>query len=150
MCQVSGGGEVAGVISHCGHWHYWHGLVACPVFGDVSIVTCHECRVSSSSRISCYREGCIITFSYFFHLRTTLLTNEWIYLRKIMNHLSSSFCLLLSSRNPVIPLLMNLYGVVWNSASGARVEGNNKVSVQLENFFRWNPSETFRNIPWYH
>merc|ERR1711884_950398 len=28
--------------------------------------------------------------------------------------------------------------------------GNNKVSGQLENFFRWNPSGTFRNIPWYH
>ena len=28
--------------------------------------------------------------------------------------------------------------------------GNNKVSVQLENFFRWNPSGTFRNIPWHH
>ena len=30
------------------------------------------------------------------------------------------------------------------------VLGNNKVSGQLENFFRWNPSGTFRNIPWYH
>ena len=30
------------------------------------------------------------------------------------------------------------------------IEGNNKVSVQLENFFRWNPSQTFRNIPWHH
>ena len=29
-------------------------------------------------------------------------------------------------------------------------EGNNKVSAQLEKFFRWNPSGTFRNIPWYH
>merc|ERR1711884_5776 len=28
--------------------------------------------------------------------------------------------------------------------------GNNKVSGQLENFFRWNPSGTFRNIPWHH
>ena len=28
--------------------------------------------------------------------------------------------------------------------------GNNKVSAQLEIFFRWNPSGTFRNIPWYH
>ena len=28
--------------------------------------------------------------------------------------------------------------------------GNNKVSVQLEIFFRWNPSGTFRNIPWHH
>ena len=28
--------------------------------------------------------------------------------------------------------------------------GNNKVSGQLEIFFRWNPSGTFRNIPWYH
>ena len=28
--------------------------------------------------------------------------------------------------------------------------GTNLVSAQLENFFRWNPSGTFRNIPWYH
>ena len=28
------------------------------------------------------------------------------------------------------------------------IEGNNKVSGQLENFFRLNPSGTFRNIPW--
>ena len=27
------------------------------------------------------------------------------------------------------------------------IVGNNKVSVQLEIFFRWNPSGTFRNIP---
>ena len=32
----------------------------------------------------------------------------------------------------------------------AVVVGNNKVSGQLENFFRWNPSGTFRNIPWHH
>ena len=112
--------QVAGVISHCGHWHYWHGLVACPVFGDVSIVTCHECRVSTSSRISCYREGCIVTFSYFFHLRTTLLTNEWIYGKLWIIYLQSFFCLLLSSRNPVIPLLMNLYGVVAGSPGRAK------------------------------
>ena len=31
-----------------------------------------------------------------------------------------------------------------------KILGNNKVSGQLENFFRWNPSGTFRNIPWYH
>ena len=30
------------------------------------------------------------------------------------------------------------------------IMGNNKVSAQLEIFFRWNPSGTFRNIPWYH
>ena len=30
------------------------------------------------------------------------------------------------------------------------LKGNNKVSVQLEKFFRWNPSGTFRNIPWHH
>ena len=28
--------------------------------------------------------------------------------------------------------------------------GNIMVSVQLEIFFRWNPSGTFRNIPWHH
>ena len=33
---------------------------------------------------------------------------------------------------------------------GVSVVGNNKVSGQLENFFRWNPSGTFRNIPWHH
>ena len=27
---------------------------------------------------------------------------------------------------------------------------NNLVSGQLENFFHWNPSGTFRNIPWHH
>ena len=30
------------------------------------------------------------------------------------------------------------------------ISGTNLVSAQLENFFRWNPSGTFRNIPWYH
>ena len=28
--------------------------------------------------------------------------------------------------------------------------GNNLVSGQLEIFFHWNPSGTFRNIPWHH
>ena len=30
------------------------------------------------------------------------------------------------------------------------IEGNNLVSAQLKFFFRWNPSGTFRNIPWHH
>ena len=30
------------------------------------------------------------------------------------------------------------------------IMGNNKVSGQHEKFFRWNPSGTFRNIPWHH
>ena len=30
------------------------------------------------------------------------------------------------------------------------IVGNNLVSGQLENFFHWNPSGTFRHIPWHH
>ena len=34
---------------------------------------------------------------------------------------------------------------------GQDIQGKNKVSAQLEIFFfRWNPSGTFRNIPWFH
>ena len=39
---------------------------------------------------------------------------------------------------------------IYTQLNKSIYRGNNKVSVQLENFFRWNPSGTFRNIPWHH
>ena len=42
------------------------------------------------------------------------------------------------------------YRTVQYSTVKYSIVGNNKVSGQLENFFRWNPSGTFRNIPWHH
>ena len=44
-------------------------------------------------------------------------------------------------------VMADLYLIYWHKWVSL---GNNKVSVQLENFFRWNPSGTFRNIPWHH
>ena len=38
----------------------------------------------------------------------------------------------------------------WSKYHTYFIVGNNLVSGQLENFFHWNPSGTFRNIPWYH
>ena len=47
-------------------------------------------------------------------------------------------------------MLSIMYHILPLAYQNIESMGINKVSVQLEIFFRWNPSGTFRNVPWYH
>ena len=71
--------------------------------------------------------------------------------------LISQFFNLRPSKMPCIILsrMSHIHCMITTSLDSFRIlkryqVGTNLVSAQLENFFRWNPSGTFRNIPWYH